>query len=82
MLKPRDLGLIRNGLGSQCLCTSFYGQMTLVTRGWGRGGWRLLLSKGIEGPNIIRDQQEWPGVEGIVFPSLSFPGAGKTGGLH
>ena len=45
-------------------------------------GGRLLLSKGIEGPNIIRDQQEWPGVEGIVFPSLSFPGAGKTGGLH
>lgn len=34
-------------------------------------GGTLLLSKGIEGPYIIRDQQEWPGVQGIVVPSLS-----------
>lgn len=66
MLKSRVVGLIRSGLGSQCLCASFYGQMTFVTRGWGS----LLLSKGIEGSYIIRDQQEWPGVQGIVVPFL------------
>lgn len=47
-----------------------------------RLGGTLHLSKGIEGPYIIRDQQEWPGVEGTVVPSLSFPGEGKTGGLR
>ena len=78
MLKPRDVGLIRSGLGSQCLCASFYGQMTFVTRGWGdtasvkrhrralyyQGSARMARSAGHCGP----------------FPF--FPGEGKTGGLH